>query len=68
MPEDKKILCPDCEKEIADVHDDCPHCDYPIRFHNARSRVKALEKRQADAQAQEEEKQKKSKRRFGGVL
>ena len=70
MADDKKTICPDCGKEVK-VDDDCTECGYPLRYHNARARVHALEERIAKEKADKEAKEnppEKKKGLLGGVL
>ena len=71
MPDDKKkIICPDCGKEV-ETDDECSECGYPLRFHNYRQRVRAVEKREQEKAEQEANKNKKpepKRRILGGAL
>lgn len=65
----KKYLCPDCEREVEDDDDDCQHCGYPLRYHRARARVHAVEERERKKEAAAQEKkdaETKIKKRYGG--
>ena len=70
MADDKKTICPDCGKEVK-VDDDCTECGYPLRYHNARARVRALEERIAQEKAEKEKNEKPSEKKhrpLGGIL
>lgn len=72
MPEDKKVVCPDCGKEVVITEEGyCPECDYPFGFHEARRRVRAVEERErqkAEEEAKKNEPPKRKKGMFGGVM
>lgn len=55
-PEAKKLLCPDCGKEVDATARRCAHCDFPLVVHADLARVqKVFEKSRPQLKKQEDD-------------
>lgn len=75
MPDSKKRLCPECDKEFEDNGEigETPCCKFPIRSFDAITRINAASEKQRKAKEDEENKKKadedaKKGKKKGGTL
>lgn len=55
-PDVKKIVCPDCAKEVEAGESYCSKCDYPLYAHRLDDDLERVRKRKAPAEKKEEKK------------
>lgn len=49
MPDpERKLLCPECEKEVSAEVEFCPSCQFPLATWLLRKRLTAAEKKEAE--------------------
>jgi predicted amidophosphoribosyltransferase len=61
-------FCADCGADLKPDDEFCPQCEFPVHFHRANERIKAVEERDAEKKAEEQEQADHGRRKMFGVL